>query len=178
MLPISVNATVYIQTYGKNTDGAITKTTCPCKVLDPLTPPCFVCLGVLMGILIDNSTLSGILVYYPPALILESLMNELQCLKGHHGSDSGRNGTDHVGAHTVIEGSPAFFMEYNSTSIDDAAISRHVNHAVRRRGSWRTGLMSYSVPASLKRDMIVRVRRKRTLLCLQSRSHDFMRVRC
>jgi hypothetical protein len=76
------------------------------------------------------SALPSTLLLYPPTLVLHLLMDYLQGLKGHHGSDSSRDSADHISAHTIVKGSPTLFLEYHGTSADDASVARRVDHAV------------------------------------------------
>jgi hypothetical protein len=100
----------------------------------------------------------------------------LQRLKGHHGSDRGWDSADHIGAHTVVKGSPPLFLEYYGTCADDTSVARHVYHAVGRGGPWRAGLIPNSVLTSLERYVIVRLRWQRPLLRLEPGAQNFVGI--
>jgi hypothetical protein len=118
----------------------------------------------------------SILFLYPPTLVLHLLMDYLQRLKGHHGSDRSWDSADHISTHTVVKGSPSFFLEYHGTGADDATVARHVDHAVGRGGPWRARLVPNSMLATLERYVIVRLRRQGPLLRLEPGAQDLVGI--
>ena len=60
---------------------------------------------------------------YPPALILELLVDNFQRFECQHGRDRRRNGANHVSAHSVIEGSPTLFLENDYARSENAAVA-------------------------------------------------------
>ena len=53
-----------------------------------------------------------------------------ECLEGKHGGHGGRHGSNEIGSHAAVEGSPALFIENSSACLDDTLVSRFVDHAV------------------------------------------------
>jgi hypothetical protein len=70
------------------------------------------------------------------SFLLQLLVHRLQRLVRQHGSDGCRYRTDHVGAHAVVKGSPAFLMQYGGAGSQYTTIARDVDHAVRRSCTW------------------------------------------
>lgn len=68
-----------------------------------------------------------------PLLVLGLHANDdaLERFEREHRGHGSRNGSDKIGTHAAVEGSPAFFVQDESTGFEHTLVARLVDHSVR-----------------------------------------------